>query len=182
MNYQELLAQSKPGISADGVCAYRISPLEAHEAEGWREFLCDDDRVQDAWVDSLPNSPRKVLFWLPSEPARQQEMFDAFVQGEIKKGEQLWSSRDFDITPEVHTWYDKAGFLQYENRIHVHNFKTGTSCYLIRGETHSRCEQGKRCGLCKHEVVAVLEGLWQNDSLKDCIDKYLGTEGYVNEV
>jgi hypothetical protein len=169
MNYGELIAQSKPGVSADGVCCYRISPLEVAEAEEMKVMLDASSFVNDTWIDALPNSERVCLMWLPSGRDEQGVMFDAFMREEIRKGVELWKSDQYTIKK-----------TEYGVTL-VGNTKTGTECRLSAHDTSLRCYQGQRCVTCKHEVVAVLDGKWENASLVECIERYMDNiGGYPN--
>lgn len=165
MNYSELMALSRVGLSADGICCYRVSPLDREDADVMVVGIRAMDSVQDAWVDNLPNSQRVVMQWIPSDPTAIADMTDDFVREEIKKGYELWMAGTWNI--------DASSGKQ----VVVYNTKTKTECRLRPHDTSMRCYQGQRCGVCKHAIVAILEGLWEDDNLEDCIVQYEQANG-----
>lgn len=167
MNYSELLALSKVGVSADGICCYRVSPVEREDAEVMVVGIRAMTLVQDAWIDNLPNSKRVCLMWIPSHSEAQNDMFDLFVEGEIEKGYELLT--DGNLLVESFTGFDV-----------VHNLKTGTKCRINRttgiviGDSSEMCYQGQRCGLCKHKVYLMLAGYpgHEDPNLQECIRRW----------
>jgi hypothetical protein len=160
MNYSELMALSRVGLSADGICCYRVSPLEREDAEVMVVGVRAMGSVQDAWVDALPNSARVVMQWIPSDGTAIAEMTDDFVREEVRKGYELWESKTCTI------------LINSIGNVKVSNDKTGTVCLIKKHDTSMRCFQGQRCGVCKHLIVALLEGLWEDDALEQCIVQY----------